>query len=88
MGKKQFFGTASRYDAVCTQLCRDLKAKGVVLLVVEGREGNGMAVAARPDFAEFGMPHVLGPFLAGIAATMAEGAGPAGMGVDTPGEDN
>ena len=38
MGKHQLMGTPSRYDAICTQLCRDLKAKAVILMVVEGRE--------------------------------------------------
>lgn len=83
MGKHQLTGTPSRYDAICTQLCRDLKAKGVILIVLEGREGNGMAVAARSDFPQFGMPEVLAPYLRALAETMDSGVGPGGIGVDT-----
>lgn len=86
MGKHQLTGTPSRYDAICTQLCRDLKAKGVILIVHEGREGTAMAVAARPEFAQFGMPEVLAPYLRMLAATMDSGVGPQGIGVDTPDE--
>jgi hypothetical protein len=86
MGKHQLTGTPSRYDAICTQLCRDLKAKGVVLIVHEGREGNGMAVAARPAFAQFGMPEVLAPYLRMLADTIDGGVGPQGIGVDIPDE--
>ena len=86
MGKHQLTGKPSRYNDVCTQLCRDLKAKGVILIVHEGREGNGMAVAARPEFARFGMPEVLAPYLRMLAETMEGGVGPQGIGVDTSDE--
>jgi len=85
MGKHQLSGTPSRYDAICTQLCRDLKAKACILIVAEGREGNGFAVAGREDYATIGHPKVLAAYLRHIADHVERG-GPAGIGVDTTDE--
>lgn len=87
MGKHQLTGKPSRYDAICTQLCRDLKAKAVILIVAEGREGNGFAVAGREDYATIGAPSVLSAYLRHIADAVDEGEGPAGVGVDVSDEE-
>lgn len=89
MGKtKMLAGTPSRYDTICTQLCRDLQAKGVILIVAEGRDGNGMAVAGRGDFATIGLPHVLAAYLRSLADTIEAGNGPQGIGVNCDHEDS
>ncbi len=86
MGKHQLTGTPSRYDAICTQLCRDLKAKAVILIVAEGREGNGMSVAGREEYATIGLPHTLAAYLRHLADKLDDGHQPEGIGVDTPDE--
>lgn len=85
MGKHQLSGTPSRYDTICTQLCRDLKAKAVILIVAEGREGNGLAVAGREDYAMIGHPKALSAYLRGLADNI-EGGEPGGIGIHTPDE--
>lgn len=85
MGKHQLMGTPSKYDAICTQLCRDLNAQAVVLMVLEGREGNGMSCAGRGQYATIGMPHVLSAYLRGLADKIDAGQ-PEGIGIDTPDE--
>lgn len=88
MGKKMLYGVPSKYDQITTNLCRDLKAKAVVLMVIEGREGTGMCVATRPDSVGFGHPEVLGDFLRSMADTMSAGVGPEGVGVHTEEPEN
>jgi hypothetical protein len=83
MGKHQLTGDPSKYDAICTQLCRDLKAQAVILMVLEGREGNGMSCAGRGQYATIGVPHVLAAYLRSLADKIEAGQ-PGGIGIDTP----
>lgn len=49
-GKKTTqLGQSGKYDEITENLCRDLNAGAVVLIVLEGRHGTGMSVAAQPD---------------------------------------
>ena len=38
-------GRAGKYDEIAERLCKDLKAGAIVLIVVDGRHGHGMAVS-------------------------------------------
>lgn len=41
-------GEAGKYDAIAERLSLDLKAAGVVLIVIDGRHGSGLSVSINP----------------------------------------
>lgn len=63
-------GRAGRYDEIAERLAHDLKAAAVVLLVVDGRHGNGMSISADPR--RGGAPLALGDGLAALLRIMAD----------------
>lgn len=40
---------AGKYDEECTKLRENTKAKGVIIMVVDGNKGEGFSVQATPD---------------------------------------
>lgn len=52
-----------RYDDVCTEIRKSTKADGVMLMVVNGRDGSGISMQATPA-----MMMILPDILEGMAA--------------------
>lgn len=84
MGKKTTqVGQAARYQGICEQLGHDLKATAVVLIVVDGRMGNGFCCSIdpnKPGGIELGHGGGLAAMLRNMAAHIEGGEKPAGVG--------
>jgi hypothetical protein len=87
MGKKTTqVGEASRYQDICGQLGHDLKATACVLIVVDGRLGNGLCVAidpSRPNARDLAHGGGLAAMLRNMADVIEGGEQPAGVGFMT-----
>ena len=60
-----------KYDLVCTAARLAAEALGVILIVIEGKEGNGFAVQLHPDLLKDGtLPKVLRRVADGIEADL------------------
>lgn len=73
-------GRAGKYDQVAKNLCTDLKAGAVVLIVVDGRHGNGMSVSAKAGNEGLAFGEGLAELLRKMAEQLETGAvaGPSG----------
>jgi len=49
-------GEPARYQRITETLAKDLKARAVLLIVIEGRHGSGMAVSTSTEGVELGTP--------------------------------
>ena len=85
MGKKTTqVGEASRYQGICEQLGHDLKATACVLIVVDGRMGNGFCCSvnpSRPGAFELSQGGGLAAMLRNMADRIEGGEEPAGVGL-------
>ena len=85
MGKKTTqVGQASRYQGICEQLGHDLKATATVLIVVDGRMGNGFCCSidpAKPGAIELSHGGGLASMLRAMAERLEGGEAPAGAGL-------
>ncbi len=77
-------GHTGGYDEVVERLCRDLRARAVVLVVVDGRlkDGIGMSVGvdpSKPGALEFAAGGRLSELLRRAADLIDAGAGPNGF---------
>ncbi len=77
----QQIGTAGHYDAIAGRAREEAEAQAVVLIVINGRHGNGFSVqeAVPPG----GLPIIIGERLADLLRIMADhieaGASPNGI---------
>lgn len=73
-------GNAGKYDQICERLGLDLKAAAVVLIVVDGRHGNGMSVCIDPkgEHADIGGGAQLAELLRRMAEMIEAGERPDG----------
>lgn len=87
MGKKTTqVGPAAKYQGICEQLGHDLKATACVLIVIDGRMGNGMCVSVdpkKPRARELAMGGGLAQMLRSMADAIEGGEGPVGVGFTT-----
>lgn len=84
MGKKTTqVGEASRYQGICEQLGHDLKATACVLIVIDGRLGNGFCCSinpAKPGARELAHGAALAEILRAMARKLEAGEQPTGVG--------
>lgn len=82
-------GREGKYDQIAQTLCKDLKAGAVVLVVLDGRHGNGMSVSASPGHQELAFGVGLAELLHKMAEQLETGAvtGPAGARFTSGGEE-
>lgn len=77
-------GHAGRYDHISARVLEETEAKGVVLIVHDGKLGFGMSVSVRPAAA--GEVHVMLPsILRTVADAIERGTPPDGLRVTTKG---
>lgn len=86
MVKRVISGTEGKYDDIGERMLKDLKADALVLIVRNGRLGNGFSCAIDPSkpggvqlAMGFGMPELLRKLADGIEAGILEGHGPDGI---------
>lgn len=86
MARKVISGREGRYDDIAERLLRDLKADAVVLIVKNGRLGEGMSCAVdpgKPGAVElamgFTMPELLESIAAAIRLGIEQSHGPDGI---------
>lgn len=84
--RKVISGREGRYDDIAERLMRDLKADSVVLIVRNGRLGNGFSCCidpSKPGGIELGMGYSMPEHLRAVAdsieAGIAESHGPDGI---------
>lgn len=77
-------GHAGRYDDIAEKALREADAKGVVLIVIEGKHGFGMSVPTRPE-AAIGVNMHLPALLRAAADLIEQGHGPDGVRITTEG---
>jgi hypothetical protein len=94
VARKVISGQAGRYDEVGEQLLRDLKADGIVLIVMGGRLGQGMSCAVDPNkpggrelAMGFTMPELLESIAAMIRLGIEQSHGPDGIVVTEKGDN-
>lgn len=76
MGRKVISGQAGRYDEIAERLMRDLRADAVVLIVRNGRLGEGMSCAVdpnKPGGIALAMGHTMPELLERVAASIRLG---------------
>jgi len=95
MGRKVISGREGKYDEIAERLLRDLKADAVVLIVRNGRLGEGMSCAINPEkpgavelAMGFTMPALLESVAAAIRLGIEQGHGPDGIVVTRKVEDD
>lgn len=73
-------GREGKYDEIAQRLCHDLKAGAVVLIVINGRLGNGMSVSASAGNEGLAFGDGLADLLHAMAGQIESGnvTGPAG----------
>jgi hypothetical protein len=83
-------GREGKYDQIALALCKDLKAGAIILVVVDGRHGNGMSVSAGPQHLGLAMGTGLAELLRKMAEQLETGAvtGPAGARFTSRGEES
>ena len=75
-------GREGKYDDIVERLSLDLKAKAVVLVVIDGRLGSGMSVSIDPrreGAFELAQGGGLALIMARVAEDIARGYGPEGV---------
>lgn len=82
MRKEKVVGHAGRYDDIAIRAREEAGAKGVVLIVVDGKHGFGMSVPTRPG-AAVGVNMHLPALLRSVADLIEQGHGPDGVRVTT-----
>lgn len=60
-----------KYDVVCTAARVLAEAKGAIVIIIQGNEGNGFSVQLPPDYAER-IPRVLREVADGIEADLKQ----------------
>jgi len=78
MRKERVVGHAGRYDDIAIRALEEAGAKGVVLIVVEGKHGFGMSVPTRPE-ASIVVNMQLPALLRSVADLIEQGHGPDGV---------
>ena len=88
MARKVISGREGRYDEIAERLLRDLKADAVVLIVKNGRLGEGMSCAINPEkpgavelAMGFTMPELLESIAGMIRLGIEQSHGPDGISV-------
>lgn len=86
MGRKVISGREGKYDEIAERLARDLKADAVVLIVKNGRLGEGMSCCINPEkpgavelAMGFTMPELLESIAAMIRLGIEQSHGPDGI---------
>lgn len=74
-------GHAGRYDDIAIRALKEAQAKGVVMIVIEGKHGFGMSVPTLPE--AIGVSMHLPALLRSVADLIEQGHGPDGVRLTT-----